>query len=273
MAKDYYVDGGFSKPLAVDKSDSEDSAEATTSKKLLDATWMDKEALTKKEGNAFSKRVSDDSSYDTDCLPNKVADKFVGMQSLKKQQLADGDLSFDKDPYGKFGKAVQAEMDPYGKFDKGKFGMEQKIPSGKPGQELAGELEKAPSGKLGEKPTDLMKDSSKCPDGAKCGDDVAKQHVLTEQMVQQLGRGRFGDEKERAALSDLFGAQSQAAGARGEQQLIDKLNAALANEHSGFHVQFGRNIIKTPGGRRLEIVDSHGRVADHMDFIVPVNGK
>lgn len=47
------------------------------------------------------------------------------------------------------------------------------------------------------------------------------------------------------------------------------INDALEDGNSQFRVRFGDNIIKTPGGRNLEIYDKSGATVDSLDFVIP----
>jgi len=73
----------------------------------------------------------------------------------------------------------------------------------------------------------------------------------------------------RDAIADNFRVVAQNGGRQGEQQLLDKMNYGLKSDGSQYRLRFGQNIIKTPGGRHLEIIDGSGRVTDSMDFVVP----
>src|SRR5262249_23727291 len=100
-------------------------------------------------------------------------------------------------------------------------------------------------------------------------DENRRQQEFSDRVMKDLSHGRFGDRTEQEALLDVFRNAAGAAGRQGEQAALDKFNNALRDRHSQFHLEFGQNIIKTPGGRRLQLVDSHGRVSAHVDFIVP----
>lgn len=85
-----------------------------------------------------------------------------------------------------------------------------------------------------------------------------------------LLNGTFGGPKERHAVIDNFRVVAEMGGRAGEGELLDKINRRLVSEGSQYRLRFGQNVIKTPGGRRLEIIDRQGHVRDRLDFIVPV---
>jgi len=100
-------------------------------------------------------------------------------------------------------------------------------------------------------------------------DENRRQQELSDKVMRDLSHGRFGDRTEQEALLDVFRNAAGSAGRQGEQAALNKFNNALHDRHSQFHLEFGQNIIKTPGGRRLQLVDRHGRVSAHVDFVVP----
>lgn len=85
-----------------------------------------------------------------------------------------------------------------------------------------------------------------------------------------LRNGTFGGPKERHAVGDNFRVVAELGGRAGEGELLEKINRRLASEGSQYKLRFGQNVIKTPGGRRLEIIDRQGHVHDTLDFIVPM---
>ena len=99
--------------------------------------------------------------------------------------------------------------------------------------------------------------------------ELKRQEQLSEKISQVLHAGKFGDSETRAAIADNFGVLAQNGGREGEQQLLNKMNAGLKADGSEYRLRFGQNIIKTPGGRHLEIMNDSGRVTDSMDFVVP----
>ncbi len=99
--------------------------------------------------------------------------------------------------------------------------------------------------------------------------ELQRQEALSNKMRSALRAGNLGDAQTRGAIADNFRVLAGSAGREGELQLLNKINAGLKADNSQYRLRFGQNIIKTPGGRHLEIVDGSGRVTDSMDFVVP----
>src|SRR5262249_19715811 len=102
-----------------------------------------------------------------------------------------------------------------------------------------------------------------------------KKPVLRENVdaiANMASDGRFSEE-ERRQVADLFADMAKNFGRPGEEALLAKVNSAMYFSGDSnaplYQLRFGENMIKTPGGRRLEVVGPDGQVTDTFDFVVP----
>lgn len=232
--------GEFSKKVVADEKGSDKEDEAVILKKKL-AAEDDAVVLKKKLA------AEDDCSTgdNTAVLKKKLAaDKFEKSDGVKKFDKLEKFDKFDK--FDKFTKCDKTDADAYlDKLDK--LTAQKSLPEfDKDFQE-----KKYFDKKLPEK------------------QPIEVKNEIGDRLLADLHRGSFGDRDERALLEGQISSQAKLAGRQGEQQVLDKLNNALSNDGSPYRLRFGQNHIKTPGGRRLEIVDARGQVTDQLDFIVP----
>jgi len=207
-------------------------------------TWVDKEAWTDKESYLGAKKV------------------FKG----EKPSMCD-DFSIEgKDIYSAKMKPLTGDKvsigDKWSSCDEkdSKVGYDKL--TGKP---VAGDKEQF------EKPVacDKLGDKVSPEERAAFEREFQRQELLSKKISQALRAGKLGDQETRDAIASNFGILAKNGGREGEQQLLDKMNAGLKADGSEYRLRFGQNIIKTPGGRHLEIVDRSGRALDSMDFVVP----
>jgi hypothetical protein len=247
---DIYDNVAAKKKALAEKDNCSDDSDVILKKKLASA----KELNDKADGDEVSKKkfVKDKDNFDSDD------------QIILKKKLAEKENYSGKN----FDKSSDKDFDAYKKVDKtdslkkvDKFDPKEYVD--KFDKNLAEKALPKFDKDFADKNENLEKTTPPGKHPIEVGNETG------DRLLSDLHRGSFGDRDERALLEGQFSAQAKLAGERGEQAMLDKLNNALKGDGSPYRLRFGQNHIKTPGGRRLEIVDASGHVTDHLDFVVP----
>ncbi len=81
--------------------------------------------------------------------------------------------------------------------------------------------------------------------------------------------GRIDDLLERSVIVGAVNHGYDLASNAGVAYLLMQTNMELSGRGSEYGLRFGQNIIKTPGGRRLEIFNiNSGATKDYIDFVI-----
>jgi hypothetical protein len=270
MGKEFYIEEGF-KQSATDKFQQDEGMAEKASQKFLDDVYC----YDKCNANKFAQTKSDFcfgpfTEEEAIILKKKqAAEEELG--AANKKEWPDKEAALNKEKQLWTGKQANLkELEPLGTDGEIILAKEKQLNnknassmSEKELKDFCAEIE------TGDKDGSWKSEKQLKDLGVEKQTGVIEKQPLDYALT--LRNGTFGGPKERHAVADNFRVVAEMGGRAGEGELLDKINRRLVSEGSQYKLRFGQNVIKTPGGRRLEMIDRQGHVRDTLDFIVPVN--